>query len=164
MFATTFIEYYSNDTNVKKAYSVALRGGQAHLKDAQVQVVGAENSGKTCLISSFLGEEFVEGQAATAGADVEVCKVYCTDWIRSSHDDKINYLGNEFVEHSKRNALKYMVLQATINLDQRATSQQVVAFPSPPVVEHEIVSKETVNNFLTNHALLMIFTKINHKV
>ena len=147
-----YTEYYSNDTNVKKAYSMALRKGQAQIIDARVQVVGAENSGKTCLISSFLGEEFVEGQAATAGVDVEVCKVYCTNWIRSSHDDKINYLGNEFAEHSKGNALKYMIMQATMNLDQRATTQQVVAFPSPPVVEHKIVFKETVNTFLTNHA------------
>ena len=150
-YTCTFIEYYSNNTNVKKAYSMALRGGRAQLKYTQVQVVGAENSGKTCLISSFLGEEFVEGQAATAGIDMEVCKVYCTNWIRSSHHDKINYLGNEFVEHSKRNALKYMILQATMNLDQRATSQKVVALPSSPVVEHKIVSKATDNSFLTDN-------------
>ena len=55
------------------------------------------------------------------------------------------------VEHSKRNALKYMILQDTMNLDQRTASQKVVALPSSPVVEHKIVSKETGNSFLTDN-------------
>ena len=101
-----YTEYYSNNVNVKKAYSMALRKGQAWFKDAQVQVVGAENSGKTCLISSFLDEEFVEEQAATAGADVGACKVYSKNWTRSGDGDKINHLSNEFVQYFRGNAFK----------------------------------------------------------
>ena len=53
------------------AYSLAMKEGEAEPRDLQVLLVGAENTGKTSLISSFLGEEFVEGQSATEGAEVE---------------------------------------------------------------------------------------------
>ena len=57
-------------------YSLAMKEGEAESRDLQVLLVGAENTGKTCLISSFLGVEFVEGQSATEGAELEVCKIY----------------------------------------------------------------------------------------
>ena len=37
-------------------------------------LVGAENTGKSCLISSFLDKEFVEGQTATEAVNVDMCK------------------------------------------------------------------------------------------
>ena len=42
-------------------------------------MIGAENSGKSCLIASFIGEAFIckLGQKATYGADTEVFKIYC---------------------------------------------------------------------------------------
>ena len=72
----------------------------------QLLLVGAENTGKTSLISSFLGKEFVEKQSATEGADVEVCKVYCKDWVKISPSDKSNILRNQFSDQCKDNVLK----------------------------------------------------------
>ena len=72
-------------------------------------IVGAENTGKTSLIFSFLGEKFIEDQAATKGVDVEVCKIYCKDWIKISHSDKSNILHNQFSNQCKDNVLKTLV-------------------------------------------------------
>ena len=102
---------YSNDATVKKAYSLALRKGEAQLKDIQVQLVGAENTGKTCLISSFLDEEFIEQQKATDGADVNVCKVFSGKWARCSDYYKSDYLHHVFAQSSRGSACKFMMMQ-----------------------------------------------------
>ena len=73
----------------------------------QLMLVGAEDTGKTSLISSFLGEEFVERQSTTK-ADMEVCKVYCKDWVRISHIDKSNMLRRQFTDHCKESILRKM--------------------------------------------------------
>ena len=66
---------YSNDENIKMVFSLAMKLGIAPSRDLQLLLVGAENTGKTCLISSFFGEEFVYGQAATGEVDIDVCKI-----------------------------------------------------------------------------------------
>ena len=71
-------------------------------------MVGAENSGKSCLITSFLGEAFIEGQIATDGADTEVCKIYCKNWSRMNISDMTMHLHDQFISQFKRNALKAM--------------------------------------------------------
>ena len=91
------------------AYSMAMKEGQAESRDLQVLLVGAENSGKTCLISSFLGEEFVEGQSATEGAEVEVCKIYSKDWSRISDSEKTDLLHDQFIDQFRGSALKKML-------------------------------------------------------
>ena len=139
-----YTEYYSNDTNVKKAYSMALRKGKAWLKDAQVQVVGAENSGKTCLISSFLDEEFVEEQAATVGADVGACKVYSKNWTRSGDGEKSKHLSNEFAQYFRGNAFKYMIVQNIMKPEQKSSNQEFVNLPNSLVMECTTVSNKTV--------------------
>ena len=48
-----------------------MKEGQAESRDLQVLLVGSENTGKTSLISSFLGEKFVEGQSPTEGVEVK---------------------------------------------------------------------------------------------
>lgn len=85
-----------------------MKEGQAEPRDLQVLLVGAENTGKTCLISSFLGEEFVEGQVSTKGADMEVCKIYCKEWTKISRSDKDNRLQYQFVNQCKCDAVKKM--------------------------------------------------------
>ena len=87
---------------------MAMKEGQAESRDLQVLLVGAENTGKTCLVSSFLGEEFVEGQVATKGADMEVCKIYCKQWTRISHSDKTEHLQYQFINQCKCDAIKNM--------------------------------------------------------
>ena len=87
---------------------MAMKEGQAESRDLQVLLVGAENTGKTCLVSSFLGEEFVEAQISTEGADIEVCKIYCKQWTRISHSDKENCLQYQFVNQCKYDVVKKM--------------------------------------------------------
>ena len=82
-------------------------------RNFQLLLVGAENTGKTNLISSFLEEEFVEGQLPTEGADVDVCKVYSKDWIRMSHSDKSTTLHNLFTEQCRDNVLKKLFMSSS---------------------------------------------------
>jgi len=91
------------------AYSLAMKEGQAEPRDLQVLLVGAENTGKTCLISSFLGEKFIEGQSATEGAEVEVCKIYSEDWRRITDSDKTDLLHHQFIDQFRGSALKMML-------------------------------------------------------
>ena len=97
-----------NDDNIRKIYSLVMKEGLDQSKNFQLLLVGAENTGKTSLISSFLGEEFVEAQLATKGVNVDVCKVYCKDLVRISHSDKSNILLNQFSDQCKDNVLKSM--------------------------------------------------------
>ncbi|XP_065884645.1 uncharacterized protein [Dysidea avara] len=101
--------HYSNDDTIKMAYSLAMKQGVAESRDLQVLLVGAENTGKTCLISSFLGEQFVEGQAATEAVEVDVCKIYCKDWTRISDSDKTDLLHHQFVDQLRGNVVKDMM-------------------------------------------------------
>ena len=85
-----------------------MKEGLDQSRNFQLLLVGAENTGKTSLISSFLGEEFMEGHLATKGIDIEVCKVYCKDWVRISNSDKSIILHNQFTNQCKDNMLKRM--------------------------------------------------------
>jgi len=101
-----------------------------------VLLVGAENTGKTCLVASFLGEEFVEGQAATEGADVDVCKIYCRDWKRISNTEKTDYLHHQFVDHYRGSALKRLL----------TTSSSKSNFVSTALLSSQYQSKAIVDN------------------
>ena len=91
------------------AYSLAMKEGEAEPRDLQVLLVGAENTGNTSLISSFLGEKFVKGQSPTEGAEIEVCKIYSKDWSRISESDKTNLLHDQFIDQF-RNCAEQMPL------------------------------------------------------
>ena len=88
------------------AYLLAMKEGLDQSRNFQLLLVGGENTGKTSLISSFLGEEFVERRPPTKGADIEVCKVFCENWTRISHSDKSNILHKQFTDQCRNNALK----------------------------------------------------------
>lgn len=88
------------------AFSYALKYGKAFCRELQVLMVGAENSGKSCLIASFLDEAFVEGQPATDGADIEVCKIFCKNWSRMKLSDMTVHLHDHFISQFKKNAIK----------------------------------------------------------
>ena len=83
-----------------------MKQGLDQSRNFQLLLVGAENTGKTSLISSFLEEDFVERQSTTEGIDVAVCKVYCKDWVKISPSDKSNILHNQFFDQCKGNVLK----------------------------------------------------------
>jgi len=64
-----------------KAYAVALTQGKANPSSISIYVLGQENAGKSCLVSTLLGEEFKEC-ISTRGADVDVCTVFASNWSR----------------------------------------------------------------------------------
>ena len=66
---------------IQWAYSLALQNGVANPSSVTIYVLGQENAGKTCLIASLLGDKFEE-QTATQGADIDVCKIFASQWCR----------------------------------------------------------------------------------
>ena len=70
-----------NQEQIQQALSLALKDGVANPSSVTIYVLGQENSGKTCLIASLLGDKFEE-QIATQGADVDVCKIFASKWSR----------------------------------------------------------------------------------
>ena len=152
---------------------MAMKEGQAESRDLQVLLVGAENTGKTCLVSSFLGEEFVEGQVATKGADMEVCKIYCKQWTRISHSDKTEHLQYQFINRCKCDAIKNMsassantavkenklpsvsITQATVLPDLVSYDMQDIAQTAPPKTAH--YDPDSLNVTLWDFAGQVIF-------
>ena len=120
-----------------------MKEGEAESRDLQVLLVGAEDTGKTCLVSSFLGEKFVEGQSATEGADVEVCKIYSKDWSRISDSEKTDILHHQFIDQFRGSALKMML---------PLKSNEGSAPSSHNVVESGVMSTESVSAPPTNSA------------
>jgi len=92
------------NSNIKAAFALALKEGKAQSQDLQLLLVGAENTGKSCLVCSFLDEKFIEDQAATEGVDVDVCKIYCKNWMRIDHSEMTTHLRHQFICQFKKNA------------------------------------------------------------
>ena len=91
---------------MKQAYSYALKFGEALCRELQILMVGAEYTGKSSLIASFLGEDFIEDKPATSGAETEVCKIHCKNWSRMILSDMTVHLHHQFIRQLKENALK----------------------------------------------------------
>ena len=58
-----------------------MKHGQAKSSSVSIYVLGQENVGKSCLVGSLLGDKFEEN-AATKGADVDICTVFSSQWNR----------------------------------------------------------------------------------
>ena len=119
------------------AYSLAMKEGQAESRDLQVLLVGAENTGKSSLISSFLGEEFVGGQSPTEGAEVVVCKIDGKNWSRISDSYKTDLLHHQFIDQFRGNALKRML---PMKPDQTSAASSHNVVESTGVASTESVS------------------------
>ena len=85
-----------NDSKEKDAYSLALKEGKARPFSIRILVVGAENSGKTCLVESLLGGDFDSYSKATQGADITVCKFFTTNWLRVQDEQVPDKLQKDF--------------------------------------------------------------------
>ena len=128
------------------AYSLAMKEGEAESRDLQVLLVGAENTGKTCLISSFLGEEFVEGQSATEGAEVGVCKIYSKDWSRISDCEKTDLLHHQFIDQFRCSAKKMMLPMIwAMESDESSAPSSHNVVESSGIVSTESVSASPAN-------------------
>ena len=113
---------------MERAYSYSLKFGKAFSQELQVLMVGAENTGKSCLISSFLGEAFIEGQLATNGLNTEICKIYCKNWSRMNLPEMSTQLHEQFISNFKKCALEAM----PSNSDQKPTLSSTPETASPP--------------------------------
>ena len=60
---------------------MALAKGEANPSGISIYVLGQEKAGKSCLVSTLLGDKFEE-RIATRGADVDVCTVFASNWSR----------------------------------------------------------------------------------
>ena len=84
----------------REIYSLALKEGKSKPCSVRILLVGAENAGKTCLIESLLGEDF-KSHGATQGADINVCRIFATNWSRLKNDQVIERLRNQFLSRLK---------------------------------------------------------------
>ena len=137
-----------------------MKEGEADSRDLQVLLIGAENTGKTSLVSSFLGEKFVKGQSATKGAEVEVCKIYSAGWSRISKADKTDLLHHQFIGQFKDNALKRMfsdcnssAASSNLNVAESTGVASTESELAPPTNEdlaepHLTVMAEVPSNFV----------------
>ena len=126
------------------AYSLAIKQGEAQSRDLQVLLVGVENTGKTCLVASFLGEKFVEGQAATEGTDVDVCKIYCRDWKRISDTEKTDHLLHQFVDHYRGSALNRLLsTESDSSTNSASPTSTTIEWHIPDHASNDFISTST---------------------
>ena len=134
-------------------------------RELQVLMVGAENTGKTCLIASFLGEKFIEQQEATEEIDTEVCKIYCKNWSKMSLSDMKEHLHKQFTRQLKKSALKVMSDQKLDYVVSRGSEKGSLAkvnladnIPQPhPIDVHEAASYTFTNDSDSLYAVVWDF-------
>ena len=95
------------------AYQLALKHGTTFPRDLAVLLIGTENTGKTSLISTFLGEEFKEKRPATDGAETQICKAFARGWSRITEADKSAQLYDHYICAVQENAKEMLKLQQT---------------------------------------------------
>ena len=101
---------------MQQALSLALKDGEANASSVTIYVLGQQNSGKTCLIGSLLGDEFEE-RAATQGADVDVFKIFASSkWSRLKKGEVSKVLQKKY----------YGKLKVTAEIKISAEQQQPV--------------------------------------
>ena len=101
---------------MQQALSLALKDGEANASSVTIYVLGQQNSGKSCLIGSLLGDEFEE-RTATQGADVDVCKIFASSkWSRLNKGEASKVLQKKY----------YGKLKVTAEIKISAEQQQPV--------------------------------------
>ena len=96
------------------AYHLALRQGTTFPRDLAVLLIGTENTGKSSLISTFLGEKFIEKRPATDGAEQQICKAYAKGWKKITKEEKTAQLYGQFISAIQENAKDLQVQQALL--------------------------------------------------
>ena len=119
------------DIKEKEAYALALKEGRAKPSSVRIVVVGTENAGKTCLIESLLGEDFKHHEA-TQGADVDVCKIFSTNWSRLMNDQVLEKLRKDFCSK-----LKATVDRKSLGEDEAPVYDETISGASSPENEEE---------------------------
>ena len=114
-----------DDSKEKTAYALALKEGKAKPFSIRILVVGAENSGKTCLVESLLGGEFKSYSSATQGTDITVCKFFTTNWLRVQDEQVPERLQKDFCSKLKATVMEQSMVADPIESDQIASSSSV---------------------------------------
>ena len=124
-----YVDHCDGD-DIKKAYSLAMKQGFDQSRNFQLFIVGAENTGKTNLIYSLLGEDFLEEQLATKGVDVEVCEVDYEDWNRINNSEVSSILYNQFSYQCKGTILRKMANFSTPSSPKASSHTSLAKKPS----------------------------------
>ena len=114
-----------DDSKEKTAYALALKEGKAKPFSIRILVVGAENSGKTCLVESLLDEDFKSYSSATQGADITVGKFVTTNWLRVQDEQVPERLQKDFCSKLKATVMEQFKVADSIESDQIASSLSV---------------------------------------
>ena len=130
MFAFTGKE----DTREVLAYNLAVAKGVANPSNFSIHVLGQENSGKTCLVSLLLGEEFTEN-IATQGAEVSVCTTHASsNWSRIKDSEVSTKLRKRY--HCKLQAAA--ACQITIITEQASSIDETKGVQDFPGALHKL--------------------------
>ena len=104
-----------NKEEMEQALSLALKDGEANSSSVTIYVLGQQNSGKSCLIASLLGDEFEE-KISTQGADIDVCQIFASKWSRLKKGEVSKVLQKKY----------YGKLKVTAQIKISAEQQQPV--------------------------------------
>ena len=114
-----------DDSKEKTAYALALKEGKAKPFSIRILVVGAENSGKTCLVESLLGGDFKSYSRSTQGTDITVCRFFTTNWLRVQDKQVPERLQKDFCSKLKATVMEKFKVADLIESDQTASSSSV---------------------------------------
>ncbi|XP_065902871.1 uncharacterized protein [Dysidea avara] len=139
-----------NKENMELAYQLALKHGTTFIKDLTVLLIGAENTGKTSLISSFLGERFVENQLATNGAETQILKVYAKGWKRTTDSEKTSHVYGQFIHAVKNSAKEIAKTPVNEYGDIHVSSHIPFIIANPSNEDLPLLSAQDVNAMSSN--------------
>ena len=111
------------------AFSLALLNGKAKALGIKLLLFGAEFVGKTCVVTTLVGDPFEES-SATEGADLDICNT--SNWNKitpekASHRIQSKYLGNLKVcaESKKSTAEANVAAEANVTADANVTAEAI---------------------------------------
>ena len=119
----------------QKAFQLAMHDGVATSSGFRISVYGPENSGKTCLISTLFNENYSEN-AATEGADVQICTIYANNWNRCTAQEMADKLQLQFF-HNLNTSAKEQIRSPSFEASSTPTKKgfaskvKAVFFKSP---------------------------------
>ena len=90
-----------DDTFERIAYALALSKGRAKALGIKLLLFGPENVGKTCLVSTMVGDPYQE-ETATEGADVSILNT--NDWVQISDEEVLDRLQHKFLRDWRESA------------------------------------------------------------
>ena len=107
------------------AYRVAITKGKVNPSSFSIYILGQENSGKTCLVATLLGDDFKEN-LATHGADVEVCTIRASNWCRVKQTEIPSKLRKTYHCKLRATAVNTIFTKQVDPFDETKTPQELL--------------------------------------